>query len=573
MSNFKCCLFVILLLTFSNCRKQKNLDSNSNLGFYPIMKSDKFENAAVVSAHYLASEIGKDILKKGGNAIDAAIAVQFALAVVYPIAGNIGGGGFMILRTQTGEYDALDFRETAPIKSHRNMYLNQKGEVHKSKSLLGHLACGVPGTVDGMHNAFQKYSKLKNWELLIRPSINLAETGFKISKSQAKNLNSKRNDFLQVNKNEIAFVKKEPWKENDILIQDQLASTLKIIAKSGRDGFYTGEVAEMIVNSMSNNDGIITLEDLRNYKSVWRKPIISDYKGYEVVSMPPPSSGGVALIQLLESIENYKIEEMGFQSNEAIHLMVEAERRVYADRSVHLGDSDFYDVPIDTLISTNYNEKRMQSFNFMQASKSEEISAGNFKESEQTTHFSILDEAGNAVSLTTTINTAYGSKVVIDGGGFLMNNEMDDFSAKPGVPNFFGLIGNEANAIQPGKRMLSSMTPTIVAKDGMVKIIVGSPGGSTIITSVFQVIVNLIDFKMNANEATQACRFHHQWLPDKIQVEKGCFDDRKKEELEKLGHEVSTRFAIGKVETIYVDAEGHIQAAADYRGDDSVSGY
>lgn len=567
--------FCALIMCVLACEFKENNEQFENSFHTPItfVKNAQFKNAAVSSAHHFASQIGRDIIKNGGNAIDAAIAVQFALAVTYPVAGNVGGGGFMVICTKDGKYDALDFRETAPLKAFKDMYLDENGDVIPQKSLLGHLACGVPGSVDGMHKAFIKYSKLKNWKALVQPSVALARNGFYVTDKQANTLNSKREDFLKVNDKPIPFIKEDLWQEGDILVQSELADLMQAIADEGPKGFYEGKHAQNIVNEVQSNGGIITLEDLKTYSSKWRTPLISNYRGYTIVSMPPASSGGTALIQLLNSIEPFDIGEMGFHSPQAIHLMVEAERRVYADRATHLGDNDFYPVPLEQLIQDDYNHDRMKDFDPKKASKSAIIQAGKIKESEETTHFSIVDDEGNAVSVTTTINTAYGSKVVVDGSGFFLNNEMDDFSAKPGVPNYFGLVGNEANAIEPGKRMLSSMTPTIVLKDGKIKIVVGTPGGSTIITSVFQTIVNIIDFGMSANDATQACRFHHQWLPDKIQMEKGCLDSITVKELQDMGHEVSERGLIGKVETIEVLEDGTLDAVADKRKDDSVSGF
>jgi gamma-glutamyltranspeptidase/glutathione hydrolase len=567
--------FVLASICFLVTCKTTDKESEIKISYepYDIIKSKTYNNAAVVSAHYLASTIGKDIIQKGGNAIDAAIAVQFALAVTYPIAGNIGGGGFMIYRSKDGIYDALDFRESAPALAQKDMYLDADKNVIPEISLVGHLACGIPGSVDGMVKAFDKYSKLKDWKALVQPSIDLAEKGFIVTANQAEALNRRRKVFLKVNDKPIPFVKKELWKEGDIMLQPELAKTFQSILEKGRAGFYEGDVADHIVNELKSNGGIISHNDLKNYNAKWRQPIISSYRGYEIVSMPPPSSGGIALTQLLGSIESFDLKSLGFHSPEVIHLMVEAERRVYADRSKHLGDNDFYNVPIDILIQDEYNKERMLDFNPKKASNSEEVQPSSLQESEETTHFSIVDDEGNAVSLTTTINTGYGSKVVVDGAGFILNNEMDDFSSKPGVPNYFGLVGNKANAIEPGKRMLSSMTPTIVAKDGKVKIVVGTPGGSTIITSVFQTIVNIIDFRMNANDATQNCRFHHQWLPDKIQIENDCLPKSTIASLQKLGHEIKSRGSIGKVETILIKDNGTIEAAADYRGDDSVSGF
>ena len=535
-------------------------------------KSAIFQNAAAASAQPYASDIGRDIMQAGGNAIDAAIAMQFALAVCYPVAGNIGGGGFMIYRQHSGETYALDFRETAPSSANRDMYLDDNGEVIKDMSLSGPLASGVPGSVDGMWKAFNRFSKMSDWSRLIKPAIELAESGFVLSEAQASLLNKYLDEIKCVNTVANVFTSKDKWKAGDLLVQKQLGKVLRTIAAEGRDGFYTSWVADSIVSTMKDK-GIITSTDLSDYEAIWREPVAADYNNYNIISMPPPSSGGIALIQLMNAVKDFPIDSMGFHSIEAVHLIAEAERRVYADRASHLGDPDFVNVPVASLLDSSYMPMRMQDFTFDSANQSEEIAAGEFAESEETTHFSIIDNEGNAVSLTTTINTAYGSKVVVNGCGFFLNNEMDDFSAKPGVPNYFGLVGNAANAIAPGKRMLSSMTPCIVEKDGALHIVVGTPGGSTIITSVFQTLINIIDYNMNAYEATSACRFHHQWLPDRIQVEENCFSEDLVSGLEQLGHQVSTRSSIGKVETLVVDSTGYIEAAADPRGDDAVSGF
>ena len=562
-----------ICLLFQCCRHKEGYISNSK-GYTKtsIVKSQVYAEAGVVTAHPIASEIGAKIMKQGGNAIDAAIAIQFALAVVYPVAGNIGGGGFMIVRMDNGTTDALDYREVAPAKAHPDMYLDKKGDVIDNLSLRGHLASGVPGSVDGMYSAFEKYSKLKDWSTLILPSIKLAENGFQITNLQAKRFNKFRDVMLQTNSHSTPITSKEVWKAGDLFIQTELASTLKNIMKNGRAGFYNGPVADLLVDEMTRNNGIISHADLANYSSVWRTPIIGNYRDHTIISMPPPSSGGIALVQLLESIEPYPISDYGFQSVEAIHLMVEAERRVYADRATHLGDSDFYDIPVSKLINPDYNKSRMQDFDATKASKSKITKASNFSESEETTHFSIIDPEGNAVSVTTTLNTNYGSKVYVKGGGFFLNNEMDDFSIKPGVPNFYGLIGNEVNKIEPNKRMLSSMTPTIVSKNDKVYLVTGTPGGSTIITSVFQIVSNIIDHNMSAKDATHACRFHHQWLPDLIYHEKDCVDNTTRKNLISLGHTLKERENIGRVETILV-LDNKIECAADNRGDDSVSGY
>ena len=537
-------------------------------------KTVEVTKAGLATAHPVATEIGVEILKKGGNAIDAAIATQFALAVTYPVAGNIGGGGFMVIRMKDGETAALDYREKAPAAAYRDMYLDKDGNVIDRLSIDGHLAVGVPGTVDGMVKAFEKYSKLKDWKELVQPSIDVARNGFPITKRQVDNFNDTMERWLRLNTSTNAFTSVEEWKEGDLLKQPDLARTLEAIRDSGEDGFYKGWVADSLVAEMQRSNGIISKSDLSSYESVWREPIEGTYRNYNIISMPPPSSGGIALVQLLNILEKYDLSEMGFHTAEAIHHVVEAERRVYADRATHLGDSDFYDVPKEALLDKDYATLRMQSFNALQATSSDDIKEGKFnRESEETTHYSVIDEMGNAVSVTTTLNTGYGSKVVVGGAGFFLNNEMDDFSSKPGFPNFYGLIGNEGNAIQPGKRMLSSMTPTIVAENGKVKIIVGTPGGSTIITSVLQTVMNILDFDMSATEAVSACRFHHQWTPDLVFEEKDYLDSLVSSALTSMGHEINERGKIGRVEAILIKDNGGIEIAADPRGDDWSMGY
>jgi gamma-glutamyltranspeptidase / glutathione hydrolase len=530
------------------------------------------DSAMVVTAHPVATQVGLDILRKGGNAVDAAIAVQFALAAVYPVAGNIGGGGFMVYRSKDGEVATLDYREIAPAAATENMYLDKDGNT-TDKSLYGHLASGVPGTVAGMHEAFIKYSKLKDWASLVSPAIDIAEKGVEVTTKEADSFNEDDTIFTKVNGQKTTFNQKK-WVQGDLLVQHDLATTFKAIKEKGRNGFYKGKVADLIVAEMKSGGGIMTNKDLENYKATWRNPIISTYRGHRVIGMPPPSSGGIALVQLLQSVEPYNLKEMGLHSTKYIHLLSEAERRAFADRSTHLGDADFYPVPVKGLMDPAYTKARMKTFNPQKATPSSEIKAGDFpKVSEQTTHFSILDQYGNAVSITTTLNGGYGSYVVVDGAGFIMNNEMDDFSSKPGTPNMYGLIGAEANKIEPGKRMLSSMTPTIIEKDGKLKMIVGTPGGSTIITSVFQTILNVIDFDMTAEAAVAAPRFHHQWLPDQIFVEEGKFSSTVQDSLGKLGHKFKSRGAIGRVEAIVIDRNGKIQGGADTRGDDDVKGF
>jgi len=537
--------------------------------------SGEYKNGMVVSAHPEASEVGVDILKKGGNAVDAAVAVQFALAVVYPNAGNLGGGGFMVYRSAKGEINALDFREKAAALASRDMYLDSLGNPIVAKSLYGHLAVGVPGSVDGMVEAHKKYGKL-SWQEVVKPALNLAENGFKITKRQASELNSLHKNLMKFNPDGTAFINLEStWKENDLLVQKELAATLKLIQEKGRAGFYEGAVADSIVAEMQKGKGLITKADLKNYHSAWRKPITGNYRGYKIITMPPTSSGGIALVQLLQSVEPYPLKRWGHNSDSTVQVIVEAERRVYADRATHLGDPDFYNVPKNELLDENYNKKRMANFSWNAATPSSSVLAGEVKgkEHEETTHFSIVDKDGNAVSITTTLNGSYGSLVVVKGGGFLLNNEMDDFSVKPGAPNMYGLVGGEANAIAPNKRMLSSMTPSIVEKDGNLFMVVGTPGGSTIITSVFQTIINVIDFSMPMQEAVAAKKFHHQWLPDEVYVERDALDSVTTEKLRAKGYKILSRGDIGRVDAILKTKWGAYQGGADPRGDDKAIGY
>jgi len=541
---------------------------------YKINKELLTEKAMVVSAHPLASQAGTEIMKKGGNAVDAMVAVHFALAVVYPKAGNIGGGGFMVYRDKNGAAATLDFREKAPLAASRNMFLDKSGNAIDSLSRNGHLAVGVPGSVEGMFEAHKKYGKLP-WSDLLKPAIKLASEGFAITQIEAEALNSNLSRFVNLNGSNHAFVRKNLWKKGHVLVQKDLAETLIRIQQEGRDGFYKGKTAQFLIEEMKRGGGIIAQEDLDKYEAKWRNPIVFEYKkNYKIITMPPPSSGGIVLAMMLNMIEDNALEQMGFHSASAIHLMTEVERRAYADRAEHLGDSDFFPVPMEAMLDKSYARYRMRDYNDKTASRSEKIKAGKpSKTAEQTTHYSIVDSDGNAVSVTTTLNGNYGSGVVVKGAGFILNNEMDDFSAKPGSPNMFGLLGAEANAIEPGKRMLSSMTPTIVEKDNKLYMVVGTPGGSTIITSVFQVIVNVIEFRMSLQDAVQKARFHHQWLPDQIFHEKNCIDATTSKKLKEMGHSLKERSSIGQVEAILVRPDGKLEGAADRRGDDSASGF
>jgi gamma-glutamyltranspeptidase/glutathione hydrolase len=536
--------------------------------------SKEYRNGMVVSAKEQASLVGIEILKKGGNAVDAAVAVQFALAVVYPNAGNIGGGGFMVYRSASGETNTLDFREKAPASASRDMYLDAAGNAIVDKSLYGGLAAGVPGTVAGMEEAHTKYGKLP-WAALIEPAIRLAENGYKISVRQANELNSLHSRFASLNPLGTALIKKDKWKAGDLMLQPELGRTLEQIRDQGRKGFYEGTVADSIVAEMKRSGGIISKADLVNYKAIWRKATTGNYRGYKVITMPPPSSGGIALVQLLESVEPFPLKRWGFNSDSTVQVIVEAERRVYADRATHLGDPDFYRVPAKQLMAAAYVKARMSNLNWDKATPSAVVKAGDVvpPEHEETTHYSIVDQEGNAVSITTTLNGSYGSCVVVKGAGFLLNNEMDDFSVKPGSPNMYGLVGGEANSVSAGKRMLSSMTPTILEKDGKLFMVVGTPGGSTIITSVFQTILNVIDFDKDMQAAVDAKKFHHQWLPDEVDVEDKALDSITLIKLKAKGYNLVPREPIGRVDAILKTKSGYYQGGADSRGDDVAIGW
>lgn len=566
--------FVLLSLLAAGwqCTSTRTVTIPANLDpyQYTILKKATGAHGAVVSAHPLASKVGLSVLQSGGNAIDAAIATQFALAVVYPGAGNIGGGGFLVARLAKGQNVALDFREKAPALAQRDMYLDKNGNAVAALSQDGHLAAGVPGVVAGMFAA-HRYGKLP-FNRLIQPAIDLAEHGYVITASEARALNGTRSEFLKLNTVIPVFVKSTPWKAGDTLVQNDLANTLKRIRDHGSKGFYEGTTAELIVDEMKRGHGLISLNDLRQYEAKERDPAVFGYKGYTVITMPLPSSAGILLTQMMKMVATQPIRSYGFQSWQAVQLMTEIERRAYADRAKFLGDADFYKVPLKTLTSDAYAQQRMQDYNAERAGTSEAIQAGVIPESNETTHFSVYDEAGNAVAVTTTLNGGYGSRTVVGGAGFLLNNEMDDFSVKPGTPNMYGAVGADANAIAPGKRMLSSMTPTIVLKDNKPFLIVGTPGGTTITTSVFQTLVNILEFDMDADNAVNRPKFHHQWLPDTIFVEAG-FPQEVRAKLEKMGYHIEERGPIGRTELIEVMPNGEIIAIGDHRGDDSAEGY
>ena len=540
------------------------------------------ENGMVVSTSRHASQVGIDILKEGGNAVDAAVGVGFALAVTSSSNGNIGGGGFMVTRFSNGKTFTLDYREMAPAMAERNMYLDENGDIIKGKSRSTHFASGVPGSVDGLLKAWKDHGSGNiSIERLLRPSINLAKNGFDLSDYEAERFNKNKERLSKHADTKRIFTRDDrKWKSGDIFYQSDLAETLERIVKNGRDGFYKGKTADLIVEEMKNVGGWITHKDLENYKSLYRDPIEGSFKNYDILSMGPPSSGGILLIHMLNMFDEImkKSEslsiDLSYNSIDYIHILTEIERRAYADRAEHLADADFWDVPEGMLLSKDYAKERVSSIDLSKATLSSDISHGNsyIDQSEETTHYSIVDKEGNAVSVTTTINSGYGNGITITGAGFLMNNEMDDFSSKPGEPNMFGLLGNEANAIEPKKRPLSSMTPTIVLKDGQPFLILGTPGGSTIITTVLQNLLNVVIHGMDIREAVSSPRVHSQWMPDMVFHEQRGLSKRLIKKLTARGHEVKLRGNIGEANGIMIDDQG-FWGGPDSRGENTAIGY
>jgi gamma-glutamyltranspeptidase/glutathione hydrolase len=538
--------------------------------------SEGYQHAAVSSAERHASEIGVEILRQGGNAIDAAVAVQFALAVTYPVAGNIGGGGFMVVRMKDGEAYALDYREKAPGSATRDMYLDE-GEIREGASLIGHLASGVPGTVDGMIRALERLGRLP-LETVIEPAIRLARDGYRLSESQAESMNYAAETFSRFEGSKAVFVRADgrPWEKGDLFVQADLAATLERIAREGRRGFYEGLTASLVVEEMRKGGGIISAQDMASYESVWRDPIRTSFAGNDLLIMPPPSSGGIVISHILSMLSS--LESLPSESNSAatIHMVSEMMTRSFADRAHHMGDPDFVDMPTDSLLSPSYAARRFSTFDPARHTPSSELTHGTFAtvdESFETTHFSVVDEEGNAVAVTTTLNGGFGSHVTVTGAGFLLNNEMDDFSIKPGSPNMFGLVGAEANAIAPGKRMLSSMSPLIASRDGKPVLINGAAGGPRIITSVLLTTLNILHYGMNAQEAISAPRFHHQWLPDRLFYERNGMSADTRMALEQRGHDLLPVTGLARVHLIAIDEDGMIRGAADPRGNGHVAGY
>ena len=564
-------LFFVLLIT-GKLMAQPFLKAHPHINpyQYEVVKEKSFDNGAVTSAHPLASMVGAAMMQEGGNAFDAAIATQLSLAVVFPGAGNIGGGGFMLARKVNGELIGIDYREAAPASASRDMYLDAQGNPIDGKSTRGSSASGIPGSIAGMIST-HAYAKLP-FAKLIEPAIEFAEFGYVISEREAKGLNADRANFLKHSSAPSAFTQKEVWKAGDTLIQLELAATLKRIQAKGLAGFYEGATAAYIVKEMQHSGGYISVEDLKNYTPKFRKPVEFDYRDHHVISFAPPSSGGILIAQMMQMIAPFNVEKMGLNTLASVNLMVEAQRRAYADRAEHMGDPDYWKVPTKTLISNSYAQARMSDYKEGVAGSSKITTAGQAHESEQTTHLSVIDKEGNMVAITTTLNDTYGNKTIVAGAGFLLNNEMDDFSVKPGVPNMYGALGGEANSIQPGKRMLSSMTPTLVTVKGKPYISIGTPGGTTIPNQVYEGLVNIIDHKMTLKQAIDATRFHHQWIPDVVALESD-FPEDIETGLKNMGYKTIRRGKFGRMDGILISSDGKRMAAGDKRGDDSVAGY